>query len=61
MDANTSQTQGTQVSKGTTRRTVRIEDGLWEAALTKAAAEDRAVSDVIRELLKGWVANDIQV
>jgi len=49
------------VSKGTTRRTVRIEDGLWEAALTKAAAEDRAVSDVIRELLKGWVANDIQV
>lgn len=44
------------MSKGTTRRTVRIDDGLWVAARDKAEAEDRDVSDVIRELLREWLA-----
>ena len=42
------------MSKGTTHRTVRIDDGLWEAAKNKAAAEGRDVSAVIRELLTEW-------
>jgi hypothetical protein len=46
------------MSKGTTHRTVRIEDGLWQAALAKAANEGRNVSDVIRELLTRWVKED---
>jgi hypothetical protein len=36
------------MSKGTTHRTVRIEDGLWEAAKAKAEAEDVNLSDIIR-------------
>ncbi len=36
-------------------RNVRIPDELWRAAGEKAAAEDRNVSDVIRELLRNWV------
>jgi len=42
------------MSRGTTHRTVRIDDALWDAAKTKAAEEGRNVSDVIRELLKTW-------
>jgi len=42
-------------SKGTTRRTVRIQDGLWGAATTKAQEEGRDVSAVIRELLEQWI------
>lgn len=42
------------MSKGTARRSIRIEEGLWRAALAKAATEGRNVSDVIRELLTRW-------
>jgi len=43
------------MSKGTTHRTVRIEDGLWDAARLAALAEGKSVSDVIREALQAYV------
>lgn len=43
------------MSRGTTHRTVRIEDGLWDAAKTKAEEEGRNLSDVIRELLREYL------
>lgn len=42
------------MSKGTARRSIRIEEGLWRTALAKAESEGRDVSAVIRELLKEW-------
>ena len=36
-------------------RAVRIDDALWTAVSATAAAEGRTVSDVIRELLRGYV------
>jgi hypothetical protein len=39
------------MSKGTTRRTVRIEDGLWQAAQDKAADRGDNLSEVIRQAL----------
>jgi predicted DNA-binding ribbon-helix-helix protein len=44
------------MSKGTTRRTVRIEDGLWEDAKAKAEADEQNLSEVIRQLLTEWIA-----
>jgi hypothetical protein len=41
--------------RGTTLRNVRIDDELWSAAKTKAAAEGSDVSTVLRELLGRWV------
>lgn len=48
------------MSKGTTHRTVRIEDGLWEAA--KALADERGdnLSDVIRQGLRAYVATQTE-
>lgn len=39
----------------TPRRTVRIDDNLWEAAGAKAEAEGTTVSVVIRDALKRYV------
>lgn len=39
----------------TTLRNVRVPDDLWAAALNKATAEGRNVSEVVRELLTRWV------
>lgn len=36
-------------------RTLRVPLDLWEAAKSKADAEDREVSEVVRELLTKWV------
>ncbi len=36
-------------------RNVRIEDQLWQAAQARAEAEGKYLSEVIRELLQGWV------
>jgi Arc/MetJ-type ribon-helix-helix transcriptional regulator len=44
------------VPRGTTLRNIRIDDDLWVAVQEKAAAEERNVSDVVRELLRRWVA-----
>lgn len=44
------------MSAGTTLRNVRIPDELWEAAKTKAEAEGRTVSELLRTYLERWVA-----
>lgn len=36
-------------------RNVRVEDGLWRAALVKATAKGETVSDVIRRALERYV------
>lgn len=45
-------------TRGTAHRTVRIEDGLWEAARVKAQKEGRSISDVIRGRLKEYVEDN---
>lgn len=42
-------------SKGTARRSIRLEDDLWTAACAKAAAEGTDVSTVIRRALTRYV------
>lgn len=39
---------------GTPARTVRIEDGLWQAVQVKAKEDGTTVSEVIRQLLTEW-------
>jgi hypothetical protein len=39
----------------TPTRNVRVDDELWQAALDKARAEDRTISDVIRAALRRYV------
>lgn len=43
------------MSKGTTRRTVRIEDGLWESAKAVADANGENLSEVIRRALMEYM------
>jgi hypothetical protein len=43
------------MSAGTTRRTVRVEDHLWEAAHTKATREGTTVSERVRASLREYV------
>ena len=49
------------MSKGTTHRTVRIEDGLWEAAKAKADSEGLNLSEVIRNALKAYIQESDEV
>jgi predicted HicB family RNase H-like nuclease len=42
-------------TRGTTHRTVRVDDGLWDAAKAAAAERGESLSDVIREALKHYV------
>lgn len=44
--------------KGTPRRTIRVSDEQWKAAQKKAEKEGRDVSDVLRECLDKYVADD---
>ena len=50
---------GTRVTPppGTTLRNIRVADDLWEAAQTKAAAENTTVSEKIREFLEQWTGD----
>lgn len=43
------------MSKGTTRRAVRINDELWTAALAVAAERDENLSDIIRDALRAYI------
>jgi antitoxin component of RelBE/YafQ-DinJ toxin-antitoxin module len=43
------------MSKGTTHRTVRIEDGLWEQAKAKADTDGVNLSEVIRAALRAYI------
>lgn len=42
-------------SEGTTRRSIRCEDELWDPAKEKAAAQGTNLSEVIRRLLTEWL------
>ena len=46
------------MSRGTTHRTVRIEDGLWEKARALAAERGESLSDVIRDALRVYVERE---
>ena len=46
-------------SRGTTHRTVRIEDGLWAAAKAKADADGVNLSEVIRAALKAYIEEEV--
>lgn len=43
------------MSKGTTRRAVRIDDELWGAALAVAAERGENLSDIIRAALRAYI------
>jgi predicted DNA-binding ribbon-helix-helix protein len=43
------------VTRGTTRRTVRIEDALWVPALTIAKRRGENLSDIIRAALQAYI------
>jgi predicted HicB family RNase H-like nuclease len=46
------------LSKGTTHRTVRVDDALWDAAKDKADSEGVSLSEVIREALKRYIEGE---
>lgn len=48
------------MSKGTTKRSIRVDDSLWEEA--KAAAKERGdnLSEVVRESLWQYVNNHVE-
>lgn len=48
------------MSKGTARRTVRIDDELWDAAKTKAEAEGADLSNIIRGKLRDYLEEPAQ-
>lgn len=48
------------LSKGTTRRSIRIEDELWDAAKTKAEAEGTDLSNIIRGALRDYIEEPAQ-
>ena len=43
-------------SAGTSRRSVRVSDELWDAAVAACAERRETVSDVIRRALESYVA-----
>ena len=43
------------MSKGTTRRAVRVDDELWHAALTLAKSNGENLSDIIRQALNQYI------
>lgn len=43
------------MSAGTTRRTVRIDDELWQAAIAKAAERGDSLPEEIRKFLRRYV------
>lgn len=43
------------MSRGTTRRAVRIDDGLWQAAKTAAAERGDNLSEIIRLALVAYI------
>lgn len=42
------------VSKGTKRRTIRVEDELWDAALAAAETREESLPEAIRQFLKTY-------
>lgn len=50
-------TIGTMPSKGTKRRTIRVEDDLWNAALAAADTQGESLPEAIRKFLKRYAKN----
>lgn len=46
------------MSKGTTHRSVRVEDELWETARALAAQNDETMSDIIRDALRRYIEDN---
>jgi predicted HicB family RNase H-like nuclease len=47
--------RGVPNTPGTPRRTIRISDALWAAAVAKAAERGESVSDILRRALERYV------
>jgi predicted DNA-binding ribbon-helix-helix protein len=47
-----------EMSKGTPHRAIRIDDALWDRVRSQAAVEGITTSDLIRQLLRGWLNNN---
>lgn len=45
------------MTRGTTRRTVRIEDELWDLAQAKAKEQGDNLSGIIRDALRQYIEN----
>ena len=46
------------MSRGTKLRTVRVADDLWDAAREKAVADNRTLTDVVREALTNYARGE---
>lgn len=46
------------MSKGTTRRSIRVEDELWDAAQAKATERGDNLSDIIRDKLRDYIESE---
>lgn len=44
-----------RMSKGTTRRSIRIDDGLWDKAQDVASEKGDHLSDIIREAIRQYI------
>lgn len=48
------------MSAGTTRRTVRIDDGLWDEAQAAASERGDNLSDIIRQALWQYIEQQVE-
>lgn len=48
---------GAMPSKGTPRRTIRVDDDLWNAALAAAEARGESLPEEIRNFLEQYIKN----
>lgn len=49
------------MSRGTTKRSIRADDDLWNRAKAKAESEGRDMGEVTRALWEAWVAEDVTI
>ena len=47
------------MSAGTTPRAIRIPDDLWDAMHARAREDGSTVSEVVRELMRLWLADEV--
>lgn len=48
------------MSKGTTKRSIRVDDPLWEEAQAAASERGENLSEVIRQALWNYVNNHVE-
>lgn len=49
--------RGRPATGKTPHKSMRIPDGVWQAAKAKAAGEGRTITDVVTELLQRYIAS----